>query len=80
MKTANEIMNETNPCEIGLALIYIEHERQLCNLSKLNDYIDMARQEGIMQGILKASKLLGVKDFYSTTITNLRYAIQEENK
>lgn len=33
-----------------------------------------------MKGILIASRLLGIKDFYGTTISNLRFAIQEESK
>jgi hypothetical protein len=73
-------MSETNSNELGLALIYIEYERQMCTCMRHNDHAETARLEGLMQGILIATKLLGIKDFYGTTISNLRYAIQEERK
>lgn len=42
--------------------------------------VEVARAEGIMEGIITTSKMLGITDLYSKTITNLRFAIQEEKK
>lgn len=44
MKSASQIMAETNSNEIGLALIFIEHERQLCNNINSDDKVEIARQ------------------------------------
>lgn len=79
-KSAYQIISETNKNEIGLALIYIEYERQMINSMKLKDKTETARKEGILEGILTASKLLGVNDFYGNTISKLRFSIQEEKK
>ena len=79
-KTAREIMKETLTNEISLALLYIEIERQMfCQMRKKND-VEIARLEGIMEGILTASRVLGNDNLYSKTITNLRNAIQDEQK
>jgi len=78
MKSAKEIMSETSPNELGLALIYIEHERQLCDNMRTRNDVEIARQEGIMHGILTTAKLLGLDNFYGKTLTNLRYAINNE--
>jgi len=79
-KTASDIMHETSSNIIGLALIYIEHERQMCNYMHNKNNVEVARKEGILEAILMTAKLLGVDDLYSKTITNLRFAIQTEEK
>lgn len=80
MKNASQIMDKTSANEIGLALIYIERERQMCNHMRDKDISEVARKEGFLKGVLVAARLLGIENFYGSTITNLRFAIQEENK
>lgn len=79
-KSAREVINETDVNQIGLALLYIETERQMFFHMRNEDEVEVARAEGFMKGIITTSKMLGITDLYGKTITNLRFAIQEENK
>lgn len=80
MKSVYKLMTETNVQEVGLALMYIEFENSMCREMRTKNDTEVARLEGLMKGILIAARMLGVNDFYGKTITNLRNAIQNEEK
>lgn len=79
-KSSKEVVHNTTTERLSLALYYIEMERQMHYNDRKGDKEEVARLQGVMDGILRSSSINGMGDLYSKTISDLRFAIQEENK